>query len=487
MKREIFVPFAEWAPDSSNLITTEGHTGILPRNFKRLKDGGIGLPPFSGGMSSGATFQGGFACVSNAGEVFNILGGGTTLGKLTTAGGVSDVSRTVGGAYTITSGGLWDFARFGDTIYAANINDTLQALPMSGTDFADVSSDNIRGAAHIDVVRDFVVLGNINEGGTKTNYRVRWSALNNPASWTVDGAKQADFQDLPDTGEIMSIVGGEEGTILCERGIWKMKYVGTPVIFQFDKIADVGPMGHGCTAMLGQNIYFLGRDGFYRLRPDGTLDPIGAGRVNEYFWQTYSQTTNKEITCAVDTLNRAVLWGYRGMLYPFVYFDDINEWTRGEPVGGSFTADALFDGIVIPNSTSDVYGVPRYSRVPVVVNQPPANTLYFPVSRNAGIAPVLHPFTKIVNPGGGRQVVLQEARLIYDGDISSPFTLTALFDTASTGDLTQLANGVSPVVGAFQVKKFRARGSRFQFFAQISEQGSYKGLLLTFSDAGGGK
>ena len=72
------------------------------------------------------------------------------------------------------------------------------------------------------------------------NQRVKWSGLNNSSQWTPSQSTQSGLQDLVGThGNIQSVVGGESyGVIFMERAIFRMDYVGTPLIFQFSKIAD---------------------------------------------------------------------------------------------------------------------------------------------------------------------------------------------------------------------------------------------------------
>ena len=97
-----------------------------------------------------------------------------------------------------------------------------------------------------------------------------------------------------------------------ERAIYRMDYVGTPLIFQFDKIADnIGAFAPKSVASFGSDIFFLAQDGFYKLSGGQQLTPIGIGRVNEFFFG--DTTSNFEGICsAVDPNNSMVIWSYRG-------------------------------------------------------------------------------------------------------------------------------------------------------------------------------
>ena len=77
------------------------------------------------------------------------------------------------------------------------------------------------------------------------------------------------------------MVGGESfGIIFMERAIYRADYVGTPLIFTFNKIADnVGAFAPRSVASFGNQIFFLAQDGFYKLTGGQQLTPIGNGKV----------------------------------------------------------------------------------------------------------------------------------------------------------------------------------------------------------------
>lgn len=509
MKKTIFVPFAEWAPDVQDYDDLEDTADVnLPMEARggRLVPGrGFVLEDNLGNAFSGAgvtlvnMFQGGFSCISNSGEVFNIIASSTQIKKVLTANGTpTDLSRTVGGAYTLTSGGMWDFARFGDTIYGTNINDTLQAMPMTGTDFADVTVGTPPLAAHIGVVRDFVVLGNLNEvgGSGRTNNRVRWSAINNPASWTVNAATQADYQDLPDTGEVMAIVGGEFGIIICERAIWKMSYVGTPVIFQFDKVIDgIGALTHGKPAVLGDYVYFLSNAGFKRLSlRDLSIDHIGNHKVDRYFLEHYSQAASVDVSAAADGYNREIWFAHRKILRPYIFSEVSLSWRKANQ-SATNTAEGVFQGTAIPNSSSmDVAnGFPQARmRIPLLfttgndINL--RGSLSVP-SSTSGTGGVIT--TGVISPFGGARAQLLEARIIQEGGpvrvISNSICTVAYFKNET--DASPTLSGGSLALTGGEKYFFRCSGDRFRLAyatANTASEGHpvFKGVELVFTDGG---
>lgn len=192
---------------------------------------------------------------------------------------------------------------------ASNYSDAIQSYVMgTSSAFADLSGSAPR-ARSIATVRDFFVCGNVYESGDYPT-RVRWSALGDPTNWTISTTTQSDYQDLYEGGEVRAVVGGEYGTVFLEDAIYRMTYVGAPIIFQFDQIAsNRGLAARDAFASSGGTIFFLDRDGFYALTAQG-IEPIGANKVDRFFWSDVNTSFLNKITCAVDPENKVVMWGY---------------------------------------------------------------------------------------------------------------------------------------------------------------------------------
>lgn len=215
------------------------------------------------------------------------------------------VTRTAS-AYTAEN---WEFVNWGNTVIGVNgFTDLPQTISLGGTQFTNLST-GVK-ARHITTMRDFVVMGNVSDSATNV-YRVRWSAINNPTSWTPDAATLADFQDLPsEGGHIQKVLGGEYGVILQQRSVWRMLFIGSPLIFQFDRIHNaVGAyVPNGCVRY--QNVvYFLAPDGFFAF--DGSsLTPIGAGKVDKFFLGDLNVGSVSRVSAVIDTNNKLVMWAY---------------------------------------------------------------------------------------------------------------------------------------------------------------------------------
>jgi len=139
--------------------------------------------------------------------------------------------------YALGGDGAWRFAQFGTLAVAVNGIDAAQKFDLAvGTNFLALGGSP-PVAQFIATLRDFVLMGNI----ATLPQRVQWSGIDNAELWGSIPANQADFQDLPDGGDVTGLVGGEYGLVFQENAIRRMTYEGPPIIFRIDKIAtDIG-------------------------------------------------------------------------------------------------------------------------------------------------------------------------------------------------------------------------------------------------------
>jgi len=240
-----------------------------------------------------------------AGNTYNYAGDAT---KLYALGGVTYSDVSVAGGYSTATDDMWEFAKWGDKIIAVNgLTDSPQIITMGGANFANLGGSP-PSARHVGVVRDFVVLGNI----TGSANELHWSAFNDGTGWTA-GTDQSDTQELQSGGWIQRIVGGEYGTIFCERSIYRMTYVGYPLIFQLDEVeSNRGTPAPGSVAKFGNSSFYLGWDGFYRFNGTQSV-PIGANKVDKTFYGDFDGNFYTRITSAVDPINNLVFWSYPGI------------------------------------------------------------------------------------------------------------------------------------------------------------------------------
>lgn len=329
--------FGEWLPD---LADFESPGVTLVKNVIPFQ--GSYLPLKSVSQISDALTarcRGAISARDKTGTVYSYAGDETKLYELSN-NTHADVTNT-GGAYALSSEENWEFTKYGENIYGVNIDENPQAITFGDANFADLAGSPPK-ARHITTVNNFVVLANINDG-TERPQRVRWSAINNPESWTPDADTQADFQDLFSEsnhggGWIMGMTGGEYGNVFQEYSIWKMTYSGSPLIFTFDEVLPgIGTPCKNSIVQEGRITHFLGQDGFYQLIDGAQIKPIGKNRVDKYFFNDFDASYPERVIAAQDPNNQIVAWIYpasgsaSGTPNKIIFYDWMNDkWGNGE-------------------------------------------------------------------------------------------------------------------------------------------------------------
>lgn len=254
-------------------------------------------------------------------------GGGSFTGPdgttATLAGTDAGLYSYATGAWTLKHSGsynaAWRFAQFGPLVLGVNGGAPTKYAIATGT------GANLGGsppnATMIAIVRDFVFLA----GDGSANSTVFWSAYNDAEGWTI-GTDQCDVQPLPDGGPITGLAGGEYGLVFQETAIHRFSYVGTPLIFQRDKISDgVGCVAAGSVATHGRLTFFLSQRGFF-VASDGGVDPIGQDQVSETFWNTYTRPeVVSSIRCAIDPKRTLVMWSMPDRIWAYNW--TLQRWT----------------------------------------------------------------------------------------------------------------------------------------------------------------
>jgi len=314
------IQFEEWLPDQPSVTSLRDAKNVYPTS--------VGYAPFNNAVdfSQAASENLNSVFGSKYGdEVAIFAGGATKLFKLdSTDLSVDDVSKV--GGY---SGSTWNFAQFGKKVIAANNQAKLQSWEIgTSTTFADLDA-NAPVAKYVTVVRDFVVSANLN-ASVDTN-KVQWSDINDETTWTSGTTSQADYQIIPDGGDITGLTGGEIGLVFLEKSIVRMSYVGSPLFFQFDTISrGLGCLEGNSIAQYGATSFFLSADGFYKC--DGqTVTGIGTEKVDRYFFDDVDLTSLGTMSAAADPIKKLVVWNYKnvdGGRSILIYNWQLNKWSR---------------------------------------------------------------------------------------------------------------------------------------------------------------
>lgn len=293
-----YTPFGDWTPDQAPLNEGAGEAlNVI------ATDGGY--KPFQNFNSEATAIaeraQGAIAVKDTSGTVFNFCGTATKLYKLASDGlSWTDVSRAAGGAYATPSNGRWTFTVFGSTVIATNGVDAPQEYIFGGTGkFTALGGSPTISTYCATVDPGFVVLGRSGNYNT-----ISWSGIENSGTWATSAVTMADSQQLPDGGIILGITSGAYPVILQEGAIRRLQFVGPPVVFRIDKVADsIGAKAEGSIASFNDAAFFLSWDGVYMIQGGQTLVPIGKGKVSNWIKSNIDDTRLNLVCSAIDPIN----------------------------------------------------------------------------------------------------------------------------------------------------------------------------------------
>jgi len=420
-----------------------------------------GLTTFSSALDARA--QGAFAVVGPDGTVSSFAG---TQGKLYRLNSAS--WSQINSGFATPADGQWSFTQYGDLVVVTNYTDAPQKfdLNMPGGTFSALGGSPPK-ARYIGVVREQLVLAHL----VGQPQRVQWSGLDDAEDWSTSSVTQADFNDLVgDHGHVTGLVGGDYGVVFCERAVFRMDYIGAPVIYQFTRVEQ----GRGCAvpssiAPLGRMIFYLADDGFYRF--DGIQStPIGKHKVDRTFLEDLDDTYSFRISAAIDPVNGLVMWAYPGvgnsggnpnriLIHSWI----TGRWSRAEvdlellsrDLSKGYTLDAL-DSVA---SSLDALPFPLDSRayaggkILLAAFDPTHKLGYF---TGANLAASIETSEAAISPGA--RAFVSAVRPLVDSDQVSVSVVgrDRQADVATYGPLSALnASGVCPVRNAARYHRAR--------------------------------
>jgi hypothetical protein len=439
-KPPLILPVAEFMPDQPTL-NNPGSANILNVIPRTRRSYG----PFPGmavtGNALASRCQGAGAFEDSSGNISIFAGDATHLWKYAPGSAApSDIS--IAGGYSIAGDQRWVFTQFGQRVIATDFADAIQAYTLGvSAKFAALAAA-APNARYLASVTGFLAAANTNDAVNGLQpQRVWWSATNDPTTWPTPGTSaaaqvQSSFNDLfGDFGWIQGIVGAtgpSDGLVFMERGIYRMNYVGPPVVFAFPPSEGArGTPAPGSIVPQGVYVYYLGEDGFYRHNGIAS-EPIGVDRVDRFFWANVDTSNLRRIQGAVDPVNRLIIWAV-----PFTgnsggnpnvllcYSPPLDRWVMAnvtcETVFRAFTFGYTLDQLFTQlGYTIDNLPFPLDSRAwtggaQVFAGFDAAHKLN--LFNGANLAPVVE--TTELQPFPGRRAFVRNSRALVDGGVAS--------------------------------------------------------------------
>jgi hypothetical protein len=307
------IVYKEWLPDAPE-VSNQGL--ITAKNALPMTSGYAPFLPLATdlGTVGATTVEAAFHALGftkGASYVYAAAGGNYWMGG---GGGAGFSTR---GAVSSTT--VEKFAQFEGLVISAGLGHVPNRHTVgAASNFATLNAAApIAGA--VGVIGQFLVLGNLlGSGSTESPASLQWSAVGDAANWPPPSsstaiATQSGEQEMPlKFGPVIDIHGGDQyGIVLQTNGVSRMTYVGPPTVFQFDVIDSTkgSYFLHGAV-QVGRLTYFISAKGF--CVTDGvTVQPIGDGKVDEFFWDNYFQNAGiSGVSSGYDPVDELVYWSY---------------------------------------------------------------------------------------------------------------------------------------------------------------------------------
>lgn len=139
---------------------------------------------------------------------------------------------------------------------------------------------------------------------------VRWSDQENFLQWTVTSNTQAGSYRIPTGSKIVGgLQGPQKGLIWTDLDLWAMSYLGSPLVFGFNKIgASCGLVGAHAATQLGSSIYWMSGSNFFELAGEGVQ--VIPCSVWDRVFQDLDTANLDKVVAAADTPFNEIFWFY---------------------------------------------------------------------------------------------------------------------------------------------------------------------------------
>lgn len=297
-------PFGEWRPDSYGVNSDAAGeaSGVLPK----LGSYGPFPQPAQISLAVPAAVRGAFTARTTTNAIAIFV---ATAARLYKFAGVStawtNVTRAIGGDYTLAADEYWSMRQFGTVLIATEIGDVVQSIDVTaGTNFAALGGTPPQ-ARFVEVAGDFVILGNTATSGRQ----IRNSSRNDAATWTA-GQRDSDSQTFNDGGDVQGMAGYEIGGLIFQsETMRRLTLRQDAAIYETHKIDPArGTQAPQSIVKDGSDVYYYSNTGFLRIGGDGTINNIGIDRVNDWFNDNRNQARPKAILGALDPVVRRIFF-----------------------------------------------------------------------------------------------------------------------------------------------------------------------------------
>lgn len=224
------------------------------------------------------------------------------------------------GGTSLTTTRLWSQSNYGEDLvfgprggglYYWDATSGVDTRAVDLTTLGDVDTPVVQNFISVSSVSRFVLVFGTNELGSSTldPMLVRWSAQDDPFTWTPQATNQAGGIRLSHGSEIVTAIQTrQEFIVLTDAAVFSMQYLGPPAVWGTQLLGDnISIAGQNAAIIASGVIYWMGVDKFYMY--DGRVQTLNCD-LRRFVFSDFNLSQRELVHCGTNEAFNEVWWFY---------------------------------------------------------------------------------------------------------------------------------------------------------------------------------
>lgn len=277
--------------------------------------------------------------------------------------------QTVAGTITVNSFGYpgttdWTLDNYGEDLVACAYQGPISYWsPTTGATYANPmpNAPLVNEGAFIAMPERQVIAYGSTFNGIQDPLLIRWSDIQNFATWTALVTNQAGSYRLPRGSRIVGgMQGPQQGLIWTDLAVWSMQYINQPYVYSFNELAaGCGLIAQKAAGVLNGVVYWMSQSQFFMLAGGG-VQPVQCA-VWDVVFQNLDQNNLQKIRCAPNSRFGEIAWYYPsvnggGEVDSYVKYNALlNQWDYGTLSRSAWIDQSVFGPPIGATPTGIIY------------------------------------------------------------------------------------------------------------------------------------
>jgi hypothetical protein len=224
------------------------------------------------------------------------------------------------GGTSLTAIRLWSAYNFGEDlvfgprgggVYYWDATGGVTTRGVNLTSLGDADTPVVQNFIQVSDISRFLLVFGTNDYGSSTldPMLIRWSAQEDPFTWTPAATNQAGSLRFSHGSEIVSVVQArQELVVFTDSAVYSMQYLGPPVVWGAQLLGDnISIVGPNCAIIASGVVYWMGVDKFYRY--DGRVQTLNCD-LRRYIFTDFNFDQSAQVFAGLNEGFNEVWWFY---------------------------------------------------------------------------------------------------------------------------------------------------------------------------------